>query len=165
MAAVGIVLSCPQSVRLALCGQRRTREPIVSKKQGRGANQKQEGRSARSEGHPCQFSAFERNKKYTFLWGHCIGRLFRDDHDDLTCLGVYFNDRCTRFGLTQQAEPQPDNEEHELKVAAINEEIKKIKDQIEVLRAKIDEANEARRGQGVSSVLLVCSISLPVFVF
>ncbi|CAM9182476.1 unnamed protein product, partial [Sphacelaria rigidula] len=47
-----------------------------------------------------------------------------------------------------KAEPQPDNEEHELKVTAINEEIKKIKDQIEVLRAKIDEANEARRGQG-----------------
>lgn len=52
--------------------------------------------------------------------------------------------------VNQQAEPQPDSEEHELKVAAINEEIKKIKDQIEVLRAKIDETNEARRGQGVS---------------
>lgn len=34
-------------------------------------------------------------------------------------------------------------------MAAINEEIKKIKDQIEVLRVKIDGANEARRGQGV----------------
>ena len=48
-----------------------------------------------------------------------------------------------------QAEAQPDNDEHELKVAAINEDIKKIKDQIEVLRTKIDGANEARRGQGV----------------
>eukprot|EP00752_Nemacystus_decipiens_P012546 g11112.t1 len=45
-------------------------------------------------------------------------------------------------------EPQPDNEEHELQVAAINEDIKKIKSDIEVLKAKIDEANEARRGQG-----------------
>lgn len=55
----------------------------------------------------------------------------------------------------QQSEPQPDIEEHELKVAGINEEIKKIKDQIEVLRAKIDEANEARRGQGVRSRFFV----------
>lgn len=49
-----------------------------------------------------------------------------------------------------QAEAQPDNEVHEQKVSAINEEIKKIKDQIEILRIKIEEANEARRGQGVS---------------
>lgn len=49
-----------------------------------------------------------------------------------------------------QAEPQPVNDEHELQVGAINESIKKIKDDIEVLRAKIDEASEARRGQGVS---------------
>ncbi|CAM9420671.1 unnamed protein product [Ectocarpus sp. 12 AP-2014] len=47
-----------------------------------------------------------------------------------------------------KAEPQPDNDEHELQVGAINESIKKIKDDIEVLRAKIDEASEARRGQG-----------------
>eukprot|EP00903_Cladosiphon_okamuranus_P017482 g16102.t1 len=45
-------------------------------------------------------------------------------------------------------EPQPDNDEHEQQVAAINEDIKKIKSDIEVLKAKIDEANEARRGQG-----------------
>lgn len=51
-------------------------------------------------------------------------------------------------------EPQPDNTEHELQVAAINEDIKKIKDQIEIFRSKIDEANEARRGQGVSSLFL-----------
>lgn len=34
-------------------------------------------------------------------------------------------------------------------MAAINEDIKKIKDQIEILRTKIEGANEARRGQGV----------------
>lgn len=56
----------------------------------------------------------------------------------------------------RQAEPQPDNDEHELQVAGINEDIKKIKDDIEVLRSKIDEANEARRGQGVSSVRRAC---------
>lgn len=49
----------------------------------------------------------------------------------------------------EQAEPQPDSAEHELKVSGINEDIKKIKDQIEILRTKIEEANEARRGQGV----------------
>lgn len=54
-----------------------------------------------------------------------------------------------------QVEPQPDNTEHELQVAAINEDIKKIKDQIEIFRSKIDEANEARRGQGVSSFVFV----------
>lgn len=36
-------------------------------------------------------------------------------------------------------------------MAAINDEIKKIKDEIEVIRVKIDEAQEARRGQGVST--------------
>lgn len=59
----------------------------------------------------------------------------------------FLGDHVSRFA---QPEPQPDNEEHDQKVAAINEDIKKIKDQIEALRAKIDEANEARRGQGVS---------------
>lgn len=48
-----------------------------------------------------------------------------------------------------QAEPQPDNDEHEMQVAAINEDIKKIKSEIEVFKSKIDAANEARRGQGV----------------
>lgn len=58
---------------------------------------------------------------------------------------------CSAMFFHYQAEPQPDNDEHELQVASINEDIKKIKDDIEVFRAKIDEANEARRGQGVSS--------------
>ena len=57
----------------------------------------------------------------------------------------------TLHSFTLQPEPQPDNDEHEAQVAAINEQIKKIKDDIEVLRSKIDEANEARRGQGVSA--------------
>lgn len=56
---------------------------------------------------------------------------------------------CALCGWCAQPEPQPDNDEHELQVAAINEDIKKIKSDIEVLKGKIDEANEARRGQGV----------------
>ena len=61
-------------------------------------------------------------------------------------------------------------------MAAINEEIKKIKDQIEVLRTKIDGANEARRGQGVRSffflgllrilrLLRICSTGLLSLLF
>ncbi len=61
-----------------------------------------------------------------------------------------------------QPEPQPDNDEHEAQVAAINEQIKKIKDDIEVLRSKIDEANEARRGKGVSILHYITVVDMPV---
>lgn len=48
-----------------------------------------------------------------------------------------------------QPEPQPENEEHEQQVAAINEDIKKIKARIEVLKDKIDEAQKDRGVQMV----------------
>lgn len=63
------------------------------------------------------------------------------------------------LAMFRQPEPQPDNEEHEQEVAAINEDIKKIKEQIEQIRTKIDESTEARRGQGVR--MLTCGLKWP----
>lgn len=77
----------------------------------------------------------------------------------LTCYLPHSRLLVARVRITQ-AEPQPDNAEHELKVSAINEEIKKIKEQIDVFRAKIDEANEARRGQGVRFCVVSCCVVL-----
>lgn len=48
-----------------------------------------------------------------------------------------------------QPDPQPENGEHEQQVAAINEDIKKIKARIEVLKDKI---NEAQKDRGVQMV-------------